>query len=171
MEEVHQASHAGVIIEIRRNGDLIGEWDGERIAQVVSNLVVNAIIHASANKVNVLLEDAGSSSMVLKVCNQGSSIPGRCWSPFSNHLSIRVTPRKSYRADSDSVYSLFGKLWRRTEGRFMLPRHSQKALFLRYSFPDLNPDPFSPRERNRSSFQGQHFRSKPSPIPSDRVSS
>jgi signal transduction histidine kinase len=74
VEEV-KASHPDVVVEIHRDGNLIGEWDGERLAQVVSNLVVNAIIHASAKKVNVLLQDAGPLSVVLKVCNQGSPIP------------------------------------------------------------------------------------------------
>ena len=73
VEEV-KAAHANVVIAMRRNGNLTGEWDNERIAQVVFNLVDNAIIHASAKKVEVIVQDAGSAVM-LKVCNQGSPIP------------------------------------------------------------------------------------------------
>jgi len=73
VEEV-KASHTNVVIEMQRSGNLIGEWDGERIAQVVFNLVDNAIIHASAKKVEVIAEDAGSA-VILKVCNQGTPIP------------------------------------------------------------------------------------------------
>ncbi|HJU10791.1 MAG TPA: sensor histidine kinase [Candidatus Binataceae bacterium] len=73
VEEI-KASYPNVTVEIHRTGNLIGEWDRERIAQVVSNLVVNAIVHASAKKVDLNIEDAGSL-VTLSVCNQGSPIP------------------------------------------------------------------------------------------------
>jgi signal transduction histidine kinase len=69
-----KASHANVVMTTRRSGNLTGEWDSERIAQVVFNLVDNAIIHASTKKVEVIAQDAGSAVM-LKVCNQESPIP------------------------------------------------------------------------------------------------
>jgi hypothetical protein len=73
LEEV-KASHKQASFELQKTGDLKGNWDGERLAQVVSNLVVNAIVHASAEKVRVLVQGDGPE-VVLKVANQGAPIP------------------------------------------------------------------------------------------------
>jgi signal transduction histidine kinase len=40
-------AHPGAPIEIRAHGDLRGHWDNDRIAQVVSNLVGNAVQHGA----------------------------------------------------------------------------------------------------------------------------
>lgn len=42
--------------------------------QVVSNLTVNAVVHASARRVDLRLEDQGPA-VVLKITNQGTPIP------------------------------------------------------------------------------------------------
>ena len=73
LEEV-KASHADVVFELQRLGDLTGNWDRERLAQVVSNLAVNAVVHTSAKRVDLTLEDQGPS-VVLKINNQGTPIP------------------------------------------------------------------------------------------------
>ena len=73
LEEV-KASHVDVDFELQRLGDLTGNWDRERLVQVVSNLAVNAVVHASATRVDLRLEDQGPS-VVLKITNQGSPIP------------------------------------------------------------------------------------------------
>ena len=73
LEEV-QASHGDVAFEVRKGGDLSGNWDGERLARVVSNLAVNAVVHGSAKKVHVAIRDEGQE-VVLKVSNYGSLIP------------------------------------------------------------------------------------------------
>jgi signal transduction histidine kinase len=73
LEEV-KASHVDVVFELQRLGDLTGNWDRERLAQVVTNLAVNAIVHASARRVDLTLEDQGPF-VVLKVSNQGTPIP------------------------------------------------------------------------------------------------
>jgi signal transduction histidine kinase len=73
LEEV-EASHIDVVFELQRLGDLTGNWDRERLAQVVTNLAVNAVVHASAKRVDLTLEDQGPF-VVLKVSNQGTPIP------------------------------------------------------------------------------------------------
>jgi len=45
----HAGEH-GARIELVASGDLRGEWDGDRISQVVSNLVRNAIDHGARDK-------------------------------------------------------------------------------------------------------------------------
>ena len=73
LEEV-KASHAHFVFELQRLGDLTGDWDRERLAQVVSNLAVNAVAHTSAKRVDLTLEDQGPF-VVLKINNQGTPIP------------------------------------------------------------------------------------------------
>ncbi|MFW5878655.1 MAG: sensor histidine kinase, partial [Myxococcota bacterium] len=44
VEEIKTA-HPGVVIDLQTEGDLTGEWDNDRMLQVVSNLVGNAVQH------------------------------------------------------------------------------------------------------------------------------
>jgi signal transduction histidine kinase len=73
LEEV-KASHRNTDFELETIGDLRGTWDHERLGQVIFNLVVNAVIHASAKHVRIIAEDQGPD-VVLRVTNQGVPIP------------------------------------------------------------------------------------------------
>ena len=73
LEEV-KASHRNTDFELETVGDLRGAWDHERLGQVIFNLVVNAVIHASAKHVRIIAEDQGPY-VVLRVTNQGVPIP------------------------------------------------------------------------------------------------
>ncbi len=56
-------------------GDLRGEWDGDRIAQVLSNLVSNAIQHGGkTDPIEVVARDNGDE-VILEVHNGGPAIP------------------------------------------------------------------------------------------------
>lgn len=56
-------------------GDLRGRWDGDRISQVVSNLLRNAMEHGSLSEpVDLLVEDHGKE-VQLSVHNCGRAIP------------------------------------------------------------------------------------------------
>jgi phosphoserine phosphatase RsbU/P len=55
-------------------GDLCGEWDPDRLAQVVANLVGNALQHGDGTEVRVLAGAAGDD-VVLTVHNRGRAIP------------------------------------------------------------------------------------------------
>lgn len=70
-------------------GDTWGEWDPDRVAQVLSNLVFNALQHGREDApVRTALRDAGSQ-VVLEVHNQGEPIPEqllpRIFDPFKRH--------------------------------------------------------------------------------------
>jgi signal transduction histidine kinase len=73
LEEV-KASHRDTDFELETIGDLRGIWNHERLRQVIFNLTVNAVIHASAKHVYVTAEGQGSH-VVLRVRNGGAPIP------------------------------------------------------------------------------------------------
>jgi PAS domain S-box-containing protein len=62
-------------ISFQASGDGRGEWDGDRLAQVVTNLVGNALQHGPADTpVRVSIRDEGSK-VLLEVHNEGRPIP------------------------------------------------------------------------------------------------
>ena len=60
-------------IEVSPEGDLVGEWDADRLAQVVSNLLGNALQYGiDARPVRVRLDGARADSVSLSVSNDGT---------------------------------------------------------------------------------------------------
>ena len=55
-------------------GDLNGDWDRDRLIQVIFNLVTNAVTHAAAKQVQVAAQGLGPL-VELRVTNQGTPIP------------------------------------------------------------------------------------------------
>jgi signal transduction histidine kinase len=76
MEEL-EAAHPGRTLELKVDspGPVPGEWDPDRLAQVVSNLVGNAIDHGRAGEPIEVRLGADGESAVLAVHNRGESIP------------------------------------------------------------------------------------------------
>jgi signal transduction histidine kinase len=67
--------HSGREIVLKVHEDSIGEWDGERLRQVVRNLVGNALEHGEpTTPVEVSLIDFGDRA-VLSVANRGPPVP------------------------------------------------------------------------------------------------
>ena len=56
-------------------GDLQGEWDSDRLAQVVSNLVANALQHGVSDQPVTIVAQSGAEEILLKVHNEGPPIP------------------------------------------------------------------------------------------------
>jgi two-component system, sensor histidine kinase and response regulator len=74
MNEI-RAIHPKRRIEIETKGDLHGTWDSERLAQVISNLVTNALQHG-AQDAPVTVEIDGDDTRELTICvRNGGSIP------------------------------------------------------------------------------------------------
>ena len=60
-------------IELSQDGDLKGEWDPDRIAQVASNLISNALRHgADTEPVRVCVDGRARDTVTLTVINAGS---------------------------------------------------------------------------------------------------
>lgn len=69
-----QAVNPGCVIEFQSSGDLKGEWDVDRLKQMISNLLINAVEHGTGKHVQVALK-SDHSVVVLQVHNQGPAIP------------------------------------------------------------------------------------------------
>ncbi len=71
-----RAAYPDRVVEVAFAGDLTGGWDGERLAQVVSNLLGNALQHGAENgAVRVTADGASPSQVVLTVANPGTIPP------------------------------------------------------------------------------------------------
>jgi len=69
----HRDSHPECRLEVRRQGDLVGEWDADRLAQVASNLIGNAVQHGQADcPVEVTLDGTSPDEVELSVSNAGT---------------------------------------------------------------------------------------------------
>jgi signal transduction histidine kinase len=64
---------AGIQLEVE--GDLTGTWDEDRLAQVISNLVGNAVEYARPATAVVVKAYAEGPGVVVEIANQGDSIP------------------------------------------------------------------------------------------------
>lgn len=81
-----RAGHPGSQVVIDTRGDLVGDWDPDRLGQVVANLVSNALHHGSPGMpVYVAAHDQGGE-VTLSVHNKGPAIPSdrlaRIFEPF-----------------------------------------------------------------------------------------
>ena len=69
-----QTAHPEAVVRFSASGNLTGEWDSDRLAQVVSNLVGNAIQHGGQGPISLDAHDA-AESVTLRVHNGGKPIP------------------------------------------------------------------------------------------------
>jgi signal transduction histidine kinase len=72
-EEIRTAAPDRVI-EVDLHGDLRGEWDSARMAQVVANLVCNALAYGDPSRSVRVSADAVGADVVVKVHNEGAPI-------------------------------------------------------------------------------------------------
>jgi two-component system sensor histidine kinase/response regulator len=69
----HQAACPEQRIEMRSEGNITGEWDADRLAQLASNLIGNALQHgATGQPVQVRLQERAGDTIVLSVSNAGA---------------------------------------------------------------------------------------------------
>jgi len=64
----------GILIEVV--GDTAGTWDADRVLQIVSNLVGNAVRHGAVDSpIRIVIDGARADAVVLSVHNSGPPIP------------------------------------------------------------------------------------------------
>jgi signal transduction histidine kinase len=71
-EEI-QLAHPEASLRLTTSGDCVGHWDADRLAQVCSNLIGNAIEHGTREVAIELRSEV--DSVVFSVTNQGAPIP------------------------------------------------------------------------------------------------
>lgn len=69
-----QAAHPDALVHFESHGDVTGTWDADRLGQVVSNLVVNAIEYGAKTPVTIVASEA-NERVRLTVHNNGDPIP------------------------------------------------------------------------------------------------
>ena len=69
-----QASRSDALVHFSSTGNVTGSWDADRLAQVVANLIGNAIQHGSKGPVTLDIREVGDS-VKLSVHNDGAPIP------------------------------------------------------------------------------------------------
>jgi len=72
-------------VEVTAEGDLRGVWDPDRLSQVVSNLIGNALQHGANEPIRVSLDGTRGETVSLVVTNAGAIPPGmvdRLFDPF-----------------------------------------------------------------------------------------
>jgi PAS domain S-box-containing protein len=74
LDEV-QAAHPGKRMETAHEGDVRGEWDNDRLIQVVQNLVANAVTYGLPATPVRIATRADGDSVTLSVNNEGPPIP------------------------------------------------------------------------------------------------
>jgi signal transduction histidine kinase len=67
-------AHRSAVVRMKAGGNLAGDWDADRLAQVVSNLLGNAIQHGDGTPIAVTAREEGDD-VTLAVSNGGTPIP------------------------------------------------------------------------------------------------
>lgn len=70
-----RAAHPERTLLVETNGDLEGRWDPDRLAQVLSNLVGNALTHGSLERPVRVTARGEGNQVKIAVCNSGPPIP------------------------------------------------------------------------------------------------
>lgn len=118
--EETRAHHPDRVVAFEPAGSLRGEWDGDRLAQVVCNLVSNAIQHGSEDTpITVAARDEGEH-VLLTIHNEGPRFRSPPSIPCSSRwFESRPTGRTRARAAaSGSVSSSSKRSCRRTAAIF-----------------------------------------------------
>jgi PAS domain S-box-containing protein len=88
-----RVAHPGRTIRLDANGDVHGRWDPARMAQVVSNLVGNALTHGAVDGDVELKLDGGDGGVRVEVTNRGPAIPSdlvdQIFEPFRQGANSR----------------------------------------------------------------------------------
>lgn len=79
--------HPAVEIVFDESGDLNGFWDPQRLKQMISNLLINAIQHGGGTRVRVTAKGDNENSVSLEVHNQGPPLPDATLATIFDQLS------------------------------------------------------------------------------------
>ncbi|MBK8171279.1 MAG: sensor histidine kinase [Sandaracinaceae bacterium] len=85
------AIHPDSTLRLELRGDLRGEWDSDRLNQVISNLVANALQYGGEDGPVIFSAEGHPDEVVLRVRNTGATIPAatlkKMFEPMVRHSS------------------------------------------------------------------------------------
>lgn len=70
----YRTAHPNRRLVFKTEGDLCGNWDGDRLRQAISNVLGNGVQHSPDDALIVLSVTGEPESVTVKVCNGGPSI-------------------------------------------------------------------------------------------------
>jgi two-component system, sensor histidine kinase and response regulator len=102
--EITTEHHVGTV-DLRTVGDAAGTWDADRLAQLMSNLVRNAVQHGSPSApVRVVIDGSDPQRVTLEVCNAGAICPSLLPSLFNPFHAGKPADRGSGRGLGLGLY-------------------------------------------------------------------
>ena len=110
-----RAAQPEAVLRLQVTGNLRGEWDADRLEQVVSNLVNNAIQHGNGTPITLTGQEQGNS-VTLTVHNGGAPIPPEVL-PYVFERSLAAA-RMVRHTTLGWACSLRGRSCRHTAGTF-----------------------------------------------------
>ena len=99
-----QAVHPERVFELDTSGELQGQFDSDRLQQVLSNLLNNAVQHGTASQPITLSAQGESEKITVRVKNYGRRIPADQLQVIFNPL-VQI-PTEQAHEDSDTSTSL-----------------------------------------------------------------
>ena len=87
-----QAIHPDCTLQFESKGDLHGEWDSDRLSQVISNLVANAMQYGCEDGPVSVVAQAHDEEVVLRVHNEGPPISEGVIKKLFEPMVRRPTP-------------------------------------------------------------------------------
>ena len=99
-----RAVHPERVFKLETSGELYGQFDSDRLQQVLSNLLNNAVQHGTASEPITMSAHGDSQKITVRVRNYGRRIPADQLQVIFNPL-VQI-PRERVREDSDDSTSL-----------------------------------------------------------------
>lgn len=86
------ATHPDCLLQFESTGDLHGEWDSDRLTQVISNLVANALQYGCEDGAVKVVARAHGDEVVLRVHNDGPPISAEARKKIFEPMNRQASP-------------------------------------------------------------------------------
>jgi K+-sensing histidine kinase KdpD len=106
VNEVH-AAHPDRKVKVNARGALSGQWDCERMSQVVTNLLGNAVEHGSDRGLITVDVQGTDDEVTIAVLNRGTVIPEDQLDGIFNAMKLQSDPNKSNRSSANLGLGLY----------------------------------------------------------------
>lgn len=97
------ALHPDASIELTCDGDLTGRWDAARVAQMLANLLSNAVQHGTTGELVNVLVDSDADAVRVQVTNAGPPIPAEARENLFSPLRQSPTTEAERRVGSSGL--------------------------------------------------------------------